>query len=146
MKLLPFILLSGLGLFSLSCTTQATTKVLFHSTQCSYQNKTIKEINSAELATIYQYANRFIFPATYAPEVDRDNTMLILVARGQKNTLGYGIEITHPIEISLVAGQLQLPITFKNPKQGQLLAQITNSPCLILTTDRIQYQGIKDIP
>lgn len=141
------IIVIGISIFSIACQAQTLpTEILYSSQQCGIKTQSVKEINQTELNNLYTHFNKFLLPAMSVPKVDFMQSMIILAAIGEKPTLGYNIDLkTDTTSIILNNNQLKLPLTFSQPKTNAINAQIVNSPCILLKTQRIDYSRIQQI-
>lgn len=142
--------LLGLGFFTFSFVINAqslSTKILYSSAQCVYTEPKTSQINQDELTTIFNHANKFVIPALITPKIDNQNSMLIVLALGDKPTLGYDIRFNNPSPIiTLENNILYLPVTLSNPKTDRLYAQIINSPCVVFEVEKVEFKKIKLTP
>lgn len=141
------VLALSVGIFCLSvyAKTPITATIIYSSNQCGYVQEAIKEVGYNELRNIFNHYNQFALPALKIPNIDFDENMLVLVASGQKSTLGYSVEPIYKnnqLLASLDNSVLTLPIKLIVPNNQNLQSQIISSPCMLLKTDRVAYQEI----
>lgn len=62
-------------------------------------------------------------------EIDFTQHNILIISGGQKNTAGYGLELTHWL---LEQDHWQVTRIVRQPPEGAMLAQVITSPCLLV--------------
>lgn len=132
-------------LFSLAACSdqQIPFETIYSSNHCAVTEEQLVVIHSmAELKKIVSSKPKtFIQKTPVLPNIDFEQQSLVLLAIGQKPTVGYSLQITGK-QALLDDEKLILPISIINPDPSMMHAQVITSPCKVLSLPKIQLSDI----
>jgi len=122
---------------------QIPLQTLFSANDCGIETKALRLIaDAAELEAMLKSLPKSFPPASsVVPEVNFENSNLILYALGRKSSGGYSIEL-YQSDAVLKNRKLYLPVRVKQPKSGNNQIQIVTSPCSIYSLPDTDFSEI----
>ncbi len=81
-------------------------------------------------------------PAPPVPAVDFPREGVLLLAMGSRSTAGYGLSLAEGTT-TIRDGVLTVPVDWREPVPGALLAQVMTSPCLLVKAPAAPFKQIR---
>lgn len=127
-----------------SASNPITAEVIYQSHQCSQSQPQAVWIKSQQqLQQIYANLRRsYIGGQSTPPTVDFSGYGVLLLAMGQKNTGGYGLNLVDET-VSVVSGLLEVRVRWLEPKRGMMVTQALTSPCLLVKISQGDFSRIR---
>lgn len=118
---------------------------IYNDQQCGLQQAQLVWIPSQqEYQTLFSNLRRSYIEnqAKPPPLVEWQDYSAILVAMGQKNTGGYGLDVGNT-DATVDDGVLSITLQWHEPKSGMIVTQVLTSPCLLLKVPKGDYHRIE---
>lgn len=137
------ILLSCLGFMASCSSQQLTVRSIYSSNHCAPVEYRVEAVSSQQQldAVITRKPKTFLNRPEALPQVDFTRQSIILVALGEKSTLGYALSM-HGQQAVLKGGQLRLPVSIIEPAKNDLQGQVIIRPCQILALPKVSFTEI----
>ena len=141
-KVLIGILLGG---HLTACSHQSiNVKSLFSSNNCAIKQQQLTVLDSQQALDTLLAGIPRRFSETAPPTVDADfqQQNLILLALGQKPSLGYAIQLKQH-DARIKDDTLYLPVDILEPSQNSFQAQVITSPCAVFSIPKTDFKRVK---
>ena len=145
MKILTLVIAAVFSLGSIhACSSQQLSiRSIYSSNFCTPLEARVESITSQQQLEdlIRSKPNQLLQKPVAVPQVDFQQQSVILVALGQKNSLGYSIRINDQQAV-LDKGKLRLPLSLIQPDLDAFHAQVITRPCRIVALPKANFSEI----
>lgn len=141
----------AVALLALACKTSGTPATpaiqrLYSSAHCNSGSTEASAawINErAALIAVYQRIRGHILgDAASPPEVNFQQTAVLLIEMGRRNTGGYGLRLASR-QLDIVGEAARVRVDWNRPAADGVTAQVLTSPCLMLQIPRGRYSSVQ---
>lgn len=139
-----WIVVCGLLLMLVACREpegQVALTLVYQNQFCSSKMVEFKQLPDQKSLKAAIGASLTFGKAIELPDVNFENSHLLLIAMGSRPNAGYHLELSAQ-QAALYDGKLLLPVVFKQPSPEMVQAAVMTSPCMIISLPKGAYRQI----